>query len=682
MSLEALLDEENREVLAALDRSKRSSSPMPNLPHGRTATPPPPVRSMLDVDTPTPRHGSIAGIGVGITSPTQSKKPSKLDPSDPSTYTSRHSSRPNSPVLARAVPVSTRQRGFSESDRAVGLPKIQPDDKRAFEQNYQFDIASIPWSAGTPSHTENKKPRENSSSAMAAAMSGDFSNLFVGLPPKEAERHDATNSGHTRSASSPSPGVDTPTSALLSPTSPVGPLRTDSRSPVNNHSHRRLSNKSSSFSTVNDDSEEGAGRIRRDGVGEEDVVESSDEGDAMSPSSDEDDTTRGRSERRKYSAGETEAKAAVSTEGETKQSAIAPSVKSLLEPSISITSPSGESVPESKAEGHASIGASKPSSVMSGGEEEEEDEEMAAIQKAKRLAINISPVDSSVPNRDFRVVLRGDWHGHQQEAQAGHRASRLYLVCSDLSVEASYAMEWVVGTMMRDGDTLLAIYAIEDDSTGKATEEQKDVLTAEGAQAGKDTANVMETLTRQTTQGGGTSVGLNSQNKYIPATEAESLTGSVDARKVSKKQMERLRAIDFLIEHFLKLVRKTPLEIRCSVEVIQCKSPKHLILGAVSPSPKPATESPSLTSLQIDTLEPTLCVVGTRGRSSLKGVLLGSFSNYLVTKSSVPVMVARRRLKKPRSDVKISSTRIRLSNNLTASHFPTKRRSLTQARID
>jgi len=663
MSLEALLDEENREVLAALDRSKRSSSPMPNLPHGRTATPPLPVRSMLDVDNPTPRHGSIAGIGVGITSPTQSKKPSKLDPSDPSTYTSRHSSKPNSPVLARAVPVSTRQRGFSESDRAVGLPKIQPDDKRAFEQNYQFDIASIPSSAGTRSHTEHKRPRESSSPAMAAAMSGDFSNLFVGLPPKGAGRHDATNNGHSRSASSPSPGVDTPTSAFLSPTSPVGPLMTDSRSPVNDLSHRRLSNKSSSFSTVNDDSEEGAGRIGKDGVGEDDVVESSDEGDAMSPSSDEDDTTRGRSERRKYSAGETEAKAAASTEGETKPSATAPSVKSLLEPSISITSPSGESVPEQKVEGHTSIGASNPPSVMSGGEEEE-DEEMAAIQKAKRLAINISPVDSSVPNRDFRVVLRGDWHGHQQEAEGGHRASRLYLVCSDLSVEASYAMEWVVGTMMRDGDTLLAIYAMEDDSTGKATEEQKDVLTAEGVQAGKDTANVMETLTRQTTQGGGTSVGLNSQNKYIPATEAESLTGSVDARKVSKKQMERLRAIDSLIEHFLKLVRKTPLEIRCSVEVIQCKSPKHLILGA------------------IDTLEPTLCVVGTRGRSSLKGVLLGSFSNYLVTKSSVPVMVARRRLKKPRSDVKISSTRIRLSNNLTASHFPTKRRSLTQARID
>lgn len=77
-----------------------------------------------------------------------------------------------------------------------------------------------------------------------------------------------------------------------------------------------------------------------------------------------------------------------------------------------------------------------------------------------------------------------------------------------------------------------------------------------------------------------------------------------------------------------------------------------------------------------------MTVVGTRGRSSLKGVLLGSFSNYLVTKSSVPVMVARRKLKKPRSSIKISSNKIRLSNNLMTSSIPGKRRSLTQARID
>ena len=49
---------------------------------------------------------------------------------------------------------------------------------------------------------------------------------------------------------------------------------------------------------------------------------------------------------------------------------------------------------------------------------------------------------------------------------------------------------------------------------------------------------------------------------------------------------------------------------------------------------------------QIDFLEPTLVILGSRGRSALKGVLLGSFSNYLVTKSSVPVMVARKKLRK------------------------------------
>jgi hypothetical protein len=65
---------------------------------------------------------------------------------------------------------------------------------------------------------------------------------------------------------------------------------------------------------------------------------------------------------------------------------------------------------------------------------------------------------------------------------------------------------------------------------------------------------------------------------------------------------------------------------------------------------------------QIDYLEPTLIVIGSRGRSALKGVLLGSFSNYLVAKSSVPVMVARKKLKK---QSKIKRPNIRLSNVLS-----------------
>ena len=64
------------------------------------------------------------------------------------------------------------------------------------------------------------------------------------------------------------------------------------------------------------------------------------------------------------------------------------------------------------------------------------------------------------------------------------------------------------------------------------------------------------------------------------------------------------------------------------VEVFHCKSPRHMITEV------------------IDFLSPTLVIIGSRGRSAVKGVLLGSFSNYLVTKSSVPVMVARKKLRK------------------------------------
>lgn len=53
--------------------------------------------------------------------------------------------------------------------------------------------------------------------------------------------------------------------------------------------------------------------------------------------------------------------------------------------------------------------------------------------------------------------------------------------------------------------------------------------------------------------------------------------------------------------------------------------------------------------MQIDYLEPTLVIVGTRGLDKIKGMLLGSVSNYLIQKSSSPVMVTRRPLRVSRT---------------------------------
>lgn len=94
-----------------------------------------------------------------------------------------------------------------------------------------------------------------------------------------------------------------------------------------------------------------------------------------------------------------------------------------------------------------------------------------------------------------------------------------------------------------------------------------------------------------------------------------------------------------------------------------------------------------------------MVILGSRGRGALKGyvalrsrcpepwdlnmmvtfcssTLLGSFSNYLVAKSSIPVMVARKKLR-GRKAKNVNPT-VRLANNL----IPTADSRLTRARID
>ena len=68
-------------------------------------------------------------------------------------------------------------------------------------------------------------------------------------------------------------------------------------------------------------------------------------------------------------------------------------------------------------------------------------------------------------------------------------------------------------------------------------------------------------------------------------------------------------------------------------------------------------------------MSPTLVIVGSKGSSAIKGVLMGSLSNYLVRKSSVPVMVVRNRLKK-------ASRKNHFTNNVTSL------RGLADAKID
>ncbi len=128
---------------------------------------------------------------------------------------------------------------------------------------------------------------------------------------------------------------------------------------------------------------------------------------------------------------------------------------------------------------------------------------------------------------------------------------------------------------------------------------------------------------------------------------------STNHQPTSKERMKK--RVDFtqkLTELVLKYLRRTRLQIHIVLEVMHHPYPKRLIVDL------------------IDGIDPTLVVVGSRGRSTLKGVLMGSFSNYLVSKSSSAVMVVRKKYKKPDHKSKLDSN---------GKHA---KRSLSEARID
>lgn len=266
-------------------------------------------------------------------------------------------------------------------------------------------------------------------------------------------------------------------------------------------------------------------------------------------------------------------------------------VKSLLEPEISVISPTGEKVmtkragifPQTSFDEHP---ASAASSVASS----EFDGDFSDIKRAQKLSINVSQLDTTTPNRVIRTILRGDWAAMEEEVSQERRRARLYLVATDLSEEAIYALEWTIGTILRDGDTMIAMYAIDEEdskSRGGDSDAKTNAQIGEGLKEAQEMKESMAIQTEKTKQhpifahNPSTLAPLN----YMPATETASLTGSVDSRAHSKIEMERFHAVEDISQTCIRLVRKTKLQVRIFVEVVHCKSPKHMLRGAVSFGP-------------------------------------------------------------------------------------------------
>ncbi|KAG6917457.1 hypothetical protein DXG01_002434 [Tephrocybe rancida] len=173
-------------------------------------------------------------------------------------------------------------------------------------------------------------------------------------------------------------------------------------------------------------------------------------------------------------------------------------------------------------------------------------------------------------------------------SKLGERRKRKYIVASDLSEESRYAVEWAIGTVLRDGDELLIVTVTENDA------------------------------------------------KVDPP-----VPNATDRATKLRSQQERQGLSYILVRQATSLLQRTKLNVKVACQAWHAKNARHMLLDPFSPlNPNNSTDI-------VDHNEPQMVIVGSRGLGQLKGILLGSTSHYLIQKCSVPVMVARRRLKRP-----------------------------------
>ncbi|KAK2465232.1 hypothetical protein APHAL10511_002586 [Amanita phalloides] len=164
----------------------------------------------------------------------------------------------------------------------------------------------------------------------------------------------------------------------------------------------------------------------------------------------------------------------------------------------------------------------------------------------------------------------------QGDPKLDGRKGRRYMVASDLGEESRYALEWGIGTVLRDGDELLVVHILEN------------------------------------------------ENKIDPP-----IPNTADRALKLRCQQERQGFAFILVRQSTSLLQRTKLNVKVVCQAWHAKNARHMLLDIA------------------DYYEPTMLIVGSRGLGQLSGILLGSTSHYLIQKCSVPVMVARRRLKRP-----------------------------------
>ncbi|OTB01917.1 hypothetical protein M426DRAFT_74949 [Hypoxylon sp. CI-4A] len=698
MSLEAALEEERKlvENLVAMQPSNRRPPSADHRSPSPYANPTSPVRSMLDIGGPARSPAPQAPVRsmLDIGAPVQLR--SMLDIGGPSNVPSSTHTSPTLSFKSPAIDNTTRTRSMSDAasnpvmDLPPRSPRSPPPMSLSSPRNdptsaYKFhDI--LPTNVGQAIPVRRGQGNPMRSSSIGEALRGpDLSNLVLpGEHSRFYRKNNKSKSPNNRfNLRSSSPfgnpaGRSQPQEALT---------LNDGRVVDMNIAYRKLSDANliyggsslGSLARKRQDSE-GHGRIEKDNLSPYGELLPDESDDEFANSSDE-EMHRGRkltprAESQDEASGEGGSKRAKSLlaaiEDERKHvNATQPGYRSLFdEPEITVTGPSGEKGKSGRS-GKPVVqpATSFDQDPMSGTQtplDPELDADVDAIRTAQRLQLSSTPILSTPEvHRSLRILYRGEFNRIQRDADEEHRRLRKYLVATDLSDESTHALEWAIGTVLRDGDTLIAMYCMDEEASGSVDASN---MVPDEPKAMKEQAVAISAISKgissrpqtRTASPGPFKMPGSSMSPHIRALDGTSSNNASPApsnRGRSRLQEERDRAVQDITDRVSKLLRKTQLQVRIIVEVIHCKNPKHLITEV------------------IDILHPTLVILGSRGRSALKGTLLGSFSNYLVTKSSVPVMVARKRLRKKS---KYQPPPVKQVNNLANPSA----RSLEMARVD
>ncbi|KAH6617837.1 hypothetical protein B0J18DRAFT_386642 [Chaetomium sp. MPI-SDFR-AT-0129] len=696
MSMEAMLDEERKEVLALLEGTTASRpkppsplearSPSPYTPRSpvRSMLDIAPVRSMLDVDSPPPQAKPVRSM-LDVVNTTPAAKQVLSTPSSPTDSNSRTQSAS-----------STQHRSMSDTSSRPADFGPRLGTNRDLTSEYQFSgiITNHAGQALPKRVTQGGKrtgaaqPEQGGkrSNAMAEILRGnDVAGLVL---PGDRGRHNTAGGLPTRLASkskSPSNRLGMRSHSprappLLRNMSPAGRAVINDPEIVDyNNAYRRLSDAALALSQgslselgrkKNSNYMAGNGRLAKDYIGPDGELLVEDSSEDNASSSGEEDERGRKAARAEIVEAQREAKSLLAAAEEERIQVASQqpyNYRSLLDdPEITVTNPSGERLKHNKPVIHPTTSFDDPPGTGTHTPIDSDTEaDLTDIKRAQKLSFAMTQImDTPEAHRTIQIITRGEYSKLVQEAEEEHRPPRKYLVATDLSDESTHALEWAIGTVLRDGDTLLAICCL-DEEMGIGAGDNAQV--PDEPKAMKEQAAAINTITTSKTPitPSGTNLPLHHQRPWPMLTRvSDSGTGNSVSpapsvnRERSKAEEVRYKCVQNIGERVTKLLRKTRLQVRVVVEVLHCKSPKHLITEV------------------IDLINPTLVILGSRGRSALKGVILGSFSNYLVTKSSVPVMVARKRLRKQGKYKRVPSTH--QINNI---HNPAAR-SLASAKID